>query len=206
MRDCFKLVIVTQIMTHTLTLVDESEVFHKLKNQPLKAYRSQTSSRWLNKELKFLFSELHQTLWKAVLDMLQLTLQASKKRLVWTKAFIALLLLAMMTESMQIQIRCKEETDARDQMRTPQKDGASSEIGQMDEKWHLLRDLFHKKYGTLSMSKGFNPIYQNSDRKILDAPLQKLVQQIKALTEKHGEYLVVVAFVLPHSCTNLRLS
>lgn len=186
LRQGFKLVIITQIMTHTLTLVDENEVFRQLKNQPPKAYGILTSSRWLNKELKFLFSTLHRTLWKNVLEKLQLTLQSSNKLPAWTRAFVALLLLAMMIESMQVQVRCKEESDKRDGMTAQGNDDASSEIGHMDEKWQLLRDLYHKKYKT------FNPIYQDNDRKMLDPPMQELAQGVKALTEKHGEHLLVV--------------
>lgn len=183
-------------MTHTLTLVDESEVFRNLKNQPPKAYGRQTSSRWLNKELKFLFSSLHRELWKFVLEKLQLTLQSSKAKPAWNVAFVALLLLAMMIESMQVQIRCKEESDKRDGMIAKGNDSASLEIGLMDEKWQKLRDLYHKKYRTQANGKAFNPIYQDSDRKMLDAPLQRLVQEVKALTEKHGELLLVVGCVL----------
>ncbi|MCJ1261157.1 hypothetical protein MMC22_001021 [Lobaria immixta] len=189
LRKCLKLVIVTQIMTHTLTLVDEKEVYRQLKNQPTKAYGFQTSSRWLNKELKFLFSTLHQTLWKAVLETLQLTLQSSNKRPAWTKAFVALLLLAMMTESMQVQIRCKEETDKRDGMRTQESKSANVEIKTMDEKWNLLRDLFHKKFGTLSNGRAFNPIHHDSDRKNVDEAFEKLAQEVKSITEKHGTFL-----------------
>lgn len=187
LRQGFKLVIITQIMTHTLTLVDENKVFRELKNHPPKAYGIHTSSRWLNKELKFLFSTLHRTLWKNVLEKLQLTLQSSNKRPAWTRAFVALLLLAMVVESMQVQVRCKEESDKRDGIMGAQgNDDASSEIRHMDEKWQLLRDLYHKKYKT------FNPIYQDNDRKMLDPPMQELAQRVKALTEKHGEHLLVV--------------
>lgn len=182
-------------MTHTLTLVDESEVFRSLKNRPPNAYGRQTSSRWLNKELKFLFFSLHRDLWKRVLEKLQLTLQSSKAKPAWKVAFVTLLLLAMMIESMQVQIRCKEESDKRDGMIAKVNDDASLEIGLMDEKWQVLRDLFHKKYRTQANGKAFNPIYQDSDRKMLDVPLQRLVKQIEALTEKHGELLPVVRFV-----------
>lgn len=191
-------------MTHTLTLVDVNEVSRKLKNHPPKAYGLQTSSRWLNKELKFLFSNLHKNLWKIVLEKLQQTLQLSKKQSAWNTAFVALLLLAMMTESMQIQIRCKEETDKRDRMRAQDHD-ASSEIGLMDEKWEVLRDLFHKKYGTPSTvgwpngTKAFDPIYQDRDRNMLDTPCQELAQQVKTLTEKHGEQLLVVVRRVLHA-------
>ncbi|MCJ1467668.1 hypothetical protein MMC07_006293 [Pseudocyphellaria aurata] len=209
-RHGFKLVIVTQIMTHTLTLVDENEVFRKLKNTPPRAYGIHTSSRWLNKELKFLFSLLHQTQWKAVLDKLQLILQSSKKKSAWCPAFVALLLLAMMTESMQIQIRCKEETDKTDGTIARENNVASSDIGLMEEKWEVLRDLFHKKY------KGFNPIYQDRDQKDLeDASMQRLAQQVKALTEKYGEqYSILLSFEtfdvrrskrVPRWCTDTRL-
>lgn len=186
-------------MTHTLTLVDENEVFRRLKNHPPKAYGIHTSSRWLNKELKFLFSTLHRTLWKNVLEKLQLTLQSSNKRPAWTRAFVALLLLAMVIESMQVQIRCKEESDKRDGMRAKGNDDASSEIGHTDEKWRLLRDLYHKKY------KAFNPIYQDNDRQMLDPPMQELAQQVKALAEKHGEHLLVIRHELPCWCANPRL-
>ena len=65
-------------------------------------------------------------------------------------------------------------------------DDASSEIGHMDEKWKLLRDLYHKKY------KGFNPIYHDNDRKMLDPPMQELAQRVKALIETHGEHFLVL--------------
>ena len=179
-------------MGHTLTLMEDTkEQVHKnLLKPPAEAFGTHTSSRWLNKELKYLFSELHQTLNKRVLEGIQKNLQASNKKQSWATAFMGLLILAMTTGSIQVLIRCKEATDKGDGTVTQENEDATSEIRLINERWNFLKDLFHKKYLTseIGKAKGFNPVQQDGARRELDQPSQALAQKMKILIEKHRGY------------------
>ena len=188
-----KLVIITQVMTHTLTLVEHTkdEVYGRLRNRPSERFGVHTSSRWLNKELKFLLSTLHQDLWKGVLQQIQKTLQASNKEQSWATTFMGLLVLAMMTESIQVNIRCKEETDKQDGTINWENKKANDEIGLIDKNWKILQDLFHKKYMTQKggKAKGFNPLQQDSALDKLDEPSKIFTRKVKVIIEHHRENL-----------------
>lgn len=191
-----KLIIITQIMSHTLTLMEDTKdtVYKNLLKPPTEAFGIHTGSRLLNKELKFIFSTLHQTLYRNVLEMIQKNLQSSNKKQSWAKAFVGLLTLAMTTGSIQVLIRCKEKTDKEDKTIPLTNENATSEIDQINEKWNFLRDLFHKKYLTTEIgnAKGFNPVQQVSARRELDKPSQALAREIKDLIEKHREQSPIV--------------
>lgn len=178
-------------MSHTLTLAEDTKehVYRNLRNRPAEAFGVHTSSRWLNKELKFLFCTLHQSLFQKVLEEIQKNLQASNKKQTWATAFTGLLSLGMTVGSIQVLIRCKEETDKRDQVISLENEKANSELKEINVKWNFLKDLFHKKYLTaeISKTKGFNPVHQDRARKVLDMPSQALAQQIKIFPDKHRE-------------------
>lgn len=61
---CLKLLLVTHVMTRTLTLVESSkqEVYSQLQRRPAKAFGVHTSSRILNKELKYIIAPLYKDL------------------------------------------------------------------------------------------------------------------------------------------------
>lgn len=179
-----KLVIISKIMMHTLTLVEseKEEIVRNLQYHSPKPYGIHTSSRWLNKQLKFLFSNLHEELLKNALQKIHSILESSTRAKTWGSALTGLLILAMTVEAIQMTIRCKAATDKSENLIPGDSDEATTEIKQIEEKWEFLQGLFHTSYRR-------NPIHSDRDRHSLaDAPSQQLARDVKSVIEKHRKY------------------
>ena len=200
-RVCLKLIVITHIMTHSLTLTEDTraDVYSRLRNPPDIPYEPGTSPRWLNKELKFLMSTLHTDLKNHMLELLHKNLRDCKeKRLLWVIAFIGLLTLSMVTESMQVCVRCKEETDK--QMGALAKDDstAKSEVNRMDERLDFLMRIFWKKYHVAEHKGGkakaeFNPVRDLKDRGSLDGPAQIFAREVDRVIRDYRKSSVCCA-------------
>lgn len=92
-----KLVVLTYIMTHSLTLVEDTkvDVYRRLKNPPSGEFGIHTCPRWLNKQIKFLLSTLHHDLLRDFLNKVQDALRLSSKKHLWAALFASLIVLAM---------------------------------------------------------------------------------------------------------------
>lgn len=196
-RWCLKLIVITHIMTHCLTLTEDTRanVYSSLNNRPDTPYGPLTCPRWLNKELKFLMSKLHIDLTKHVLELLHKNLRDCKeKRLLWAAAFIGLLTLTMLTESMQVSIRCKEETD-KDMGTLPRNDStAESDIKLQDETLDRLMRIFWKKYSIKERKDGkanveFNPVKDLRDRDLLDEPARMFARDVDRVIGNYRHFL-----------------
>ena len=103
---------------------------------------------------------------------------------------MGLLTLSMVTESLQVAVRCKEETD-KEMGLLPQGDArAETDISLMDERLDLLMRLFRQKYKSTGQRHGkgkleFNPIKDHEDRNSLDQPAQMLAQHVDRVTKCH---------------------
>ena len=136
-------------------------------------------------------SAIHVELFKDVLHRLHRTLRDCKnKMLIWAVDFMGLLTLSMVTESLQVAVRCKEETD-KEMGLLPQGDArAETDISLMDERLDLLMRLFRQKYKSTGQRHGkgkleFNPVNDLKDRNSLDQPAQMLAQHVDRVTKSH---------------------
>ncbi|KAL9605098.1 MAG: hypothetical protein Q9219_000032 [cf. Caloplaca sp. 3 TL-2023] len=192
-----KLVVLTFIMTHSMTLVENTkdDVYNRLRNPPPERYGHHTSPRWLNKQFKFLLCTLHRDILRDFLTQIQKTLRRSKKGPVWAALFASMVILSMTTGSFQVAVRGKEETDKAEG--TIGEDDTTAEIAieMMDERLGLLRSVFHQKYGTL-LNRELNPVRKPQDCATLDGPSQSLAARATEIIEKHHEFLVA-RHVLP---------
>ncbi|KAL8843544.1 MAG: hypothetical protein Q9170_000048 [Blastenia crenularia] len=185
-----KLVVLTHIMTHSMTLVESTrdDVYDRLKNPPRERYDHQTSPRWLNKQFKFLLCPLHEDVLRDVLGQVQETLRLSGKKATWASLFASMIALAMAAGSLQVAVRGKEETDKSE--RTIRRDDTTADetIRLMDERFVLLQKLFHQGYRTLS-AKGLNPVRRPRDRDLLDSASQSLAAKGSEIIANHRESL-----------------
>ncbi len=182
-------------MTHSITITESSkeEVFQSLWNRPAQAFGTHTSSRWLNKQLKFLLSSLQVTLMEDILGNLAQMLRGSKKLSSWAGIFASILMLAMANESIQITLRCKEATDKEEGTIDRHDETAKQESELIDEKTDFLRDLYHKGYRTQG-TKGkpsFNPIRNVVDREKLDAHASQLATNVGDIIESYRESILL---------------
>ncbi|KAL8936532.1 MAG: hypothetical protein Q9211_004141 [Gyalolechia sp. 1 TL-2023] len=181
-----KLVVITHIMTHSMTLVESTkdQVYDRLRNPPPERYGQQTSPRWLNKQIKFLLCALHQDILRDVLSQIQETLRLSGKKATWAALFASMTILAMTTESLQVAVRCKDETDKGEGTVRQNDTTADEAIKLMDERFELLKNLFHQGHRTLS-SKGLNPIRKVQDRTFLDGASQSLASKASEIIDSY---------------------
>ncbi|KAL9026427.1 MAG: hypothetical protein Q9196_004907 [Gyalolechia fulgens] len=193
-----KLVVITHIMTHSMTLVESTkdQVYDRLRNPPPERYGQQTSPRWLNKQIKFLLCALHQDILRDVLSQIQETLRLSGKKATWAALFASMTILAMTTESLQVAVRCKDETDKGEGTVRQNDTTADEAIKLMDERFELLKNLFHQGHRTLS-SKGLNPIRKVQDRTFLDGASQSLASKASEIIDSYYEFLVARHVLTP---------
>ncbi|KAL8854256.1 MAG: hypothetical protein Q9221_000970 [Calogaya cf. arnoldii] len=185
-HQALKLVLLTFIMTHSLTIVENTKdyVYKKLQNKPENPFGHHTCARWVNKQIKFLLSALHTDVLKEVLNKVQDTLRLSTKKDLWAPLFASMVILAMTTETLQVTVRCKEDTDKQEGTIEPDDRTADREIALMDERYDLLWRLFHQGYRTL-LDKGFNPLQDLTVRADLDPASQSLAAKASEIVEKY---------------------
>lgn len=174
-----------------MTLVESTKdyVYDRLRNPPRERYGQQTSPRWVNKQFKFLLCALHQDLLRDVLSQIQETLRLSGKRATWAALFAGMTILAMTTESMQMAVRGKDETDKGEGTVRQNDTTADEAIKLMDERFDLLENIFHQAHRTPS-SRGLNPVQKIQDRAILDGASQSLAAKASEIIENHRESLL----------------
>lgn len=179
-------------MTHSITLVEgtQTKVARQLRNGPNEPYGIHTCPRWLNKELKFLLSSLHKALLHGTLEWthkLLRNMSTKKCKASWAQLFISLLTLSMVLESLQVAVRCKEDTDKSEGVVDFDDLSADSALKNIDERLDGLTKMFRQKYTMHGkQEKGFNPISKDTDREDLDdLPSKTLAVQVKALIDKH---------------------
>ena len=133
-------------------------------------------------------ARLHTDLLRDVLEILQKNLRNGRdKNSLWAIGFIGLLSLSMVTESMQVSVRCKEETD-KEMAALPQDDTrAKSDVSLMDEKLDHLIMIFRKKYGIVEnrVGKGFNPLRESDDREALDQPTRMFAVEVGHIIQSY---------------------
>ena len=202
MKICLKLLMVTHIMTRTLTLVENTkqQVYNQLQRPPVEAFGVHTSSRILNKELKYIIAPLYKDLWTKFLDQIHVSLLVGHKDKFpsWATILGCLLTLAMTMESVQVNIRCKEVTDKCDKVIPDNNNDASLDLARMEEKWEILVSLFHKAYSR------FKPVQKEEDCEKLDIPSQELAQRIHSIIERHRESSSEVCIICRSSLTMYR--
>lgn len=177
-----------------MTLVEgtQSRVAFRLQKRPNESYGIHTCPRWLNKELKFLLSTLHQSVLQGILELTEKTFREGsrkKAKVSWPRWFISILVLSMVTESLQVAVRCKEETDKGEGIVGLNDKSATITLKTMDERLDFMTKIFRQKYGMNGKGKDeFNPIEKIGDREHLDnLPSETLAMQVKALIDKYSK-------------------
>ncbi|KAL8810912.1 MAG: hypothetical protein Q9200_002214 [Gallowayella weberi] len=192
-----KLVVLTYIMTHSLTLVEDTKdtVYEQLWNPPGEKFGHHTCARLVNKQFKFLLSPLHRDLLKNVLNKVQQNLRSSdKKKVFWAPLFACMVILAMTIETLQVSVRCKEQTDKQEGTIDQDDKTADKAIAEMDDRYDFLKNLFHQGYRTLQ-PKGLNPLRCPQDRgRLEDGASQSLAAKASDIVEHYRKFIQCALF------------
>ncbi|KAL6709708.1 hypothetical protein ACN47E_001136 [Coniothyrium glycines] len=194
LREVFRLIVVTFIMSHTLTIAEETKAVTLSKMQ---SYRPDvyvdnfTSPRMTNRQLKYFFSRLQRSIQTNVLNKLQQIFKSSKGCDKWLAAFVAVLGMNMALEDQQRTIHLVMSTrsrteglDARDAQ--GQADIACREI---DSRMHFIQQIFRWKY-----NRKCNPMRDTEhawDKEVGfgDASSVNFVRQVAQLVKENIDFL-----------------
>jgi hypothetical protein len=148
-REVFRLIVVTFIMSHTLTIAPETKYailsrMHSFNGQN----ETYTSPRMTNRQLKYFFSRVQRSIHNSLLNKLQQIFKSSKGCDKWLAAFITIVGMCMALEDQQKTIHLVQTTkstteglDARDAQNHA--DHANREI---DTQMHFIQQIFRWKY------------------------------------------------------------
>lgn len=152
LHDVLRMLIVTYIMSHTLTIAQETlqTVLASVRyTQKQTTAQKHTSPRLANRQLKHYFSSLRQSVIFKILHRQQQTFHASKyKEANWLVSFCAMLGFAMVLEEIQRTIQIQADAKyAKFEM--TEKDANAEAVRHcqaIDEKFEMMAILFQHKY------------------------------------------------------------
>jgi hypothetical protein len=191
-RDVYRLIVVTFIMSHTLTIAPETKYATLSRMHSFNGHNdTYTSPRMTNRQLKYFFSRVQRTIQNTLLNKLQQIFKSSKGCDKWLAAFITIVGMCMALEDQQKTIHLVQTTkstteglDARDAQNHA--DHANRDI---DTQMHFIQQIFRWKY-----NRKHNPLL-NADHDwekevgFGDASSVSFVRQVAQLVKENTDYL-----------------
>ncbi|KAF2876241.1 hypothetical protein BDV95DRAFT_219797 [Massariosphaeria phaeospora] len=195
LHEVFRLIVVTFIMSHTLTIAEDTKLqslsmMHSFAGAD--AYTTNfTSPRMTNRQLKYFFSRLHRQILTAVLNTLQQIFKSSKGCDKWLAAFVAVVGMCMAHEDQQKTIHLVMQTrsttegfDARDAQ--ARADIACREI---DARMGFIGMIFRWKY-----NRKCNPLREpeldwEKEAGFGDESSVMFVRQVAQLVKENTDFL-----------------
>lgn len=148
LTEVFRLIVVSFIMSHTLTIADEGlHVLSHLHNSQTQVQKF-TSPRMTNRQLKFFFSRIQKASITAVLNKMQQIFKSSKGCDKWLAAFVTVLGLCMAHEDMQQRVHTTMSTRAADEGRDERdmQQRAEETCREIDDRMEFIFGIFRWKY------------------------------------------------------------
>lgn len=152
LRKVIRMLIVTYIMGHTLTITQETlPMVHAHLRSSYKPANvaPHTSPRLANRQLKFFFHVIRNQIYEDILRWQQATLHTSGgKDTTWLSTFVVMLAFAMVLEEAQrtIQIQADAKYRKRERSYDEAQQEASNACERIDARFQLLIGLFQCKY------------------------------------------------------------
>ncbi|CBX97109.1 hypothetical protein LEMA_P102400.1 [Plenodomus lingam JN3] len=195
LHEVFRLVVVTYIMSHTLTIAEETKVATLSR---MRSYGGQnsyvenyTSPRMTNRQLKYFFSRLQRSIQTTVLNKLQQIFKSSKGCDKWLAAFVTVLGMCMALEDQQKTIHLVMETKARTEGIDHRDAQGQADIAnrEIDARIHFVQQIFRWKY-----NRKCNPIRDADhawDKEVGfgDSSSVNFVRQVVQLVKDNTDYL-----------------
>jgi len=195
LREVFRLVVVSFIMSHALTIAEEGK---HTTLQRMHSYAGRaaypdnfTSPRMTNRQLKYFFSRLQRQIQATVLNKLQQIFKSSKGCDKWLAAFVAVLGMCMALEDQQKNIHLVMNTraamagsDTRDAQ-----DLADAACREIDTRMLFVQQIFRWKY-----NRKHNPLVHSEhdwEKEVGfgDKSSVEFVRQVAQLVKENTDYL-----------------
>ncbi|KAF2844055.1 hypothetical protein T440DRAFT_484466 [Plenodomus tracheiphilus IPT5] len=194
LHEVLRLIVVTFIMSHTLTMVEEKKektLARMISYLPKSYEQDYTSPRLINRQLKFLFSRLQHSIQATVLQILEQVFKYPKDRDGLVAAFVAVLGMSMTQEDRQITIHSVTSTSSS-------AEGINEEIAQkeavvacesIERVTHAVQDVFQSRY-----SQEFDLLRNADDSWIPETGFSnpssiKFVREVLQLTKENLHFL-----------------
>lgn len=152
LREVFRLIVCTYIMSHTISIADESkeQTFAKMHayTDPATYMQNFTSPRMTSRQLKYFFARLQRSTLALVLNKLQQIFKSSKGCDKWLAAFVAVVGMAMAHEDQQKTIHQVMATRAVTEGLDPRDAQAQADIAnrEVDQRMNFVSQIFRWKY------------------------------------------------------------
>jgi hypothetical protein len=197
-REVNRFIVVTFIMSHTLTIAPETKYATLSRMHSFNGSNdTYTSPRMTNRQLKYFFSRVQQSIQTSLLNKLQQIFKSSKGCDKWLAAFITIVGMCMALEDQQKTIHLVQTTkstteglDVRDAQ--AHADHANREI---DTQMHFIQQVFRWKY-----NRKHNPLL-NADHDwekevgFGDAGSVNFVRQVAQLVKENSKNPLSALFV-----------
>jgi hypothetical protein len=197
-----RLIVVTFIMSHTLTMAEESKYATLSRMHSYSGHNdTYTSPRMTNRQLKYFFSKLRRTIQNNLLNKLQQIFKSSKGCDKWLAAFVAIVGMCMALEDQQKTIHLVQTTksstenvDVRDaQMH------AENACREIDVRMHFIQQIFRWKY-----NRKCNPLLNSehdwaNEVGFGDASSVHFVRQVAQLVRENSESTVSCNVSMRHA-------
>jgi hypothetical protein len=152
LREVFRLIVCTYIMSHTITMAEETKIqtlsqMHSYTD-PSAYVQNYTSPRMTARQLKYFFARLQRSTLAAVLNKLQQILKSSKGCDKWLAAFVAVVGMAMAQEDQQKTTHQVMATRAVTENFDPRDAQAQADIAnrEVDLRMTFISQIFRWKY------------------------------------------------------------
>ncbi|GAB7359484.1 hypothetical protein MBLNU230_g6129t2 [Neophaeotheca triangularis] len=207
LKDILRMTIITYIMGHTLTLLEETHpsilthLHHSRRPTHLPRH---TSPRLANRQLKFFFSVLRNNIYTKILKWAQQTLKNSHERSsTWLPSFCMMLGFGMVLEEVQrtLLIQADAKAEKREKSEVEAVAEARNACERIDERWGLLVGLFQCKYRDKKWTG--QGAFGNQTPPLTNPAERKFCQGVRALVEEKYQHLQSrkdVAFALENQC------
>jgi hypothetical protein len=202
------MLIITYIMGHTLTIIEEilPTVLDAVKYSAKGPTQPFTSPRLANRQLKFYFAIFRWNIYEKILkDQQQIFHSSGKKDETWLPSFCAMLGFAMVLEEVQRTIIIQADAKAfKNEMPWDQANTeASNACGRIDDRWKLLVGLFQCKYRDKKWGDGsFGP----STPKLDSPAATQFLADVRELLEGQSKFASKVGILQLRMLTDNRCS
>ncbi|KAF1949598.1 hypothetical protein CC80DRAFT_255834 [Byssothecium circinans] len=152
LREVNRLIVTTYIMSHTITIAEETKVQTLSKmhsyTSPQAYVQNYTSPRMTNRQLKYFFARLQRSILSAVLNKLQQIFKSSKGCDKWVAAFVAVVGMCMAQEDQQKTIHQVMQTRAATEGFDYRDGQMQAEIAcrEIDARMNFISQIFRWKY------------------------------------------------------------
>lgn len=200
LRDILRLIVVTYIMSHTLT-IDEETKAETLSEMDLNGndneYQGEyISARLTNRQLKHCFSKLQGKILVLVLERLQQIIISDRDCTDWLLAFVTILGLCLALEDQQQTLHLVMETKVLTEGMDPNdaQQRAVRDCMSIDEKMEFIQSIFWEKYWEC------NPLYDlcNTQKERVGLGYESnviFILQVAQLMHKKGMLYCVILIV-----------